>query len=44
MLTNPAVALNLSQYNTIEELEALGMDRLKSALMALNLKCGGFVF
>uniref|UniRef100_A0A915ESP9 Matrin-type domain-containing protein n=1 Tax=Ditylenchus dipsaci TaxID=166011 RepID=A0A915ESP9_9BILA len=25
----------------VEELEALGMDRLKSALMAANLKCGG---
>lgn len=44
MLSNPAVPLNLSQYNSIEDIEALGMDRLKSALMALNLKCGGLIF
>jgi splicing factor 3A subunit 3 len=34
-------AIDLSKYNTIEELEALGLDRLKHALLALNLKCGG---
>uniref|UniRef100_A0A7E4V540 Matrin-type domain-containing protein n=1 Tax=Panagrellus redivivus TaxID=6233 RepID=A0A7E4V540_PANRE len=34
-------ALDLSMYNSVEDLEALGLDRLKKALLALNLKCGG---
>jgi len=33
--------LRLGMFNAIEELEALGPDRLKQALEALNLKCGG---
>lgn len=34
-------AIDLSPYNSAQELEALGLERLKGALMALNLKCGG---
>lgn len=33
--------LNLDSYNSAQELEALGLDRLKSALLALKVKCGG---
>lgn len=33
--------LDLSAFSTAEELASLGLDRLKSGLMALNLKCGG---
>ncbi|XP_076819996.1 splicing factor 3A subunit 3-like [Clavelina lepadiformis] len=33
--------LDLSAFSSAEELASLGLDRLKSALMALNLKCGG---
>jgi len=33
--------LDLSAFGAAEELTALGLDRLKSALMALDLKCGG---
>jgi splicing factor 3A subunit 3 len=33
--------LRLGMFNTAEELEALGMDRLKEALEAVGLKCGG---
>jgi len=33
--------LRLGMFNTQQELEALGMDRLKEALEALELKCGG---
>ncbi|EGD72174.1 splicing factor 3a [Salpingoeca rosetta] len=33
--------LDLSAFSSASELEALGMDRLKSALMAEGLKCGG---
>ena len=33
---------NINDDHTIKkELASLGLDRLKSALMALNLKCGG---
>jgi len=35
--------LDLSAFTSSEELVSLGLDRLKSALMALNLKCGGSV-
>ena len=34
-------ALRLGMFNSVEELEALGLDRLKHALEALGLKCGG---
>jgi len=33
--------VNLSRYQSAKELESLGLERLKSALMALGLKCGG---
>uniref|UniRef100_A0A0K0EKS6 Matrin-type domain-containing protein n=1 Tax=Strongyloides stercoralis TaxID=6248 RepID=A0A0K0EKS6_STRER len=33
--------LNLDEFNSLEELETLGLNRLKEALLALNLKCGG---
>jgi splicing factor 3A subunit 3 len=33
--------LRLGMFNTVEELEALGMERLKEGLEALGLKCGG---
>ena len=33
--------LDLEKYNSVEELEALGLDRLKGALMAIEVKCGG---
>ena len=33
--------LDLSAFSSPEELMSLGLDRLKSALQALNLKCGG---
>jgi splicing factor 3A subunit 3 len=33
--------LRLGMFNSVEELEALGLDRLKQALEALGLKCGG---
>ncbi|XP_057316380.1 splicing regulator SDE2-like [Hydractinia symbiolongicarpus] len=34
-------ALDLSEYNSAAQLEAVGLDRLKSALMFLGMKCGG---
>ena len=33
--------LDLSPFDSPEELASLGLDRLKTALQALNLKCGG---
>lgn len=33
--------MDLSAFSSWEELASLGLDRLKSALMALGLKCGG---
>ena len=32
--------LDLDQYKSVKELEELGLERLKSALMALKVKCG----
>lgn len=40
-LTHAGAHLDLSAFSTWEELASLGLDRLKSALMALGLKCGG---
>jgi len=40
-LTKSGAFLDLSTYSSWEELASLGLDRLKSALMALGLKCGG---
>ena len=34
-------ALDLDQYSSVQELEELGLDRLKGALMAIQIKCGG---
>lgn len=33
--------LDLESYSSAQELEELGLDRLKSALLALQVKCGG---
>jgi len=33
-------ALDLEKFNTAAELEPLGLDRLKGALMAIGVKCG----
>ena len=33
--------LRLGMFNSVEELEALGLERLKQGLEAMNLKCGG---
>lgn len=33
-------AIDLSQYESAEALEKLGLDRLKGALMAIGVKCG----
>lgn len=41
VLSNTGAPLDLSAFNTPEELASLGLDRLKSALVALGLKCGG---
>ncbi|KAG8269235.1 Splicing factor 3A subunit 3 [Homalodisca vitripennis] len=41
VLTNVGAHLDLSAFSSWEELASLGLDRLKSALMALGLKCGG---
>merc|ERR1711893_348363 len=40
-LTHTGAHLDLSAFSSPEELASLGLDRLKSALMALGLKCGG---
>ncbi len=40
-LTHTGAHLDLSAFSNWEELASLGLDRLKSALMALGLKCGG---
>ena len=36
-----SLPLDLDNYQSKEELEVLGLDVLKSALIALGLKCGG---
>ncbi|XP_072178718.1 splicing factor 3A subunit 3-like [Diadema setosum] len=40
-MTHAGAHLDLSAFSSPEELASLGLDRLKSALMALGLKCGG---
>lgn len=40
-LAHTGAHLDLSAFSDWEELSSLGLDRLKSALMALGLKCGG---
>jgi splicing factor 3A subunit 3 len=42
-LKHSSAHLDLSPYTSASELQALGLERLKSALMALGLKCGGLV-
>ncbi|XP_062411257.1 splicing regulator SDE2 [Sardina pilchardus] len=37
----PAGPLDLSAVDSVEQLEAVGLDRLKGALMARGMKCGG---
>ncbi|XP_016105950.1 splicing factor 3A subunit 3-like, partial [Sinocyclocheilus grahami] len=37
----PFIEVNIYQWHNKKELASLGLDRLKSALMALGLKCGG---
>lgn len=39
--TPKEAAIDVSAYSSPVELESLGLDRLKAALMALGLKCGG---
>jgi len=36
-----AADLDLTKYETVDELMELGSDRLKLALLERNLKCGG---
>lgn len=33
--------VNLDDFNSIEDLQALGLDRLKLALIDRKMKCGG---
>ncbi|KAI1294781.1 Splicing factor 3A subunit 3 [Halotydeus destructor] len=40
-MSHTGAALDLSGFSSCDELASLGLDRLKSALMALGLKCGG---
>lgn len=40
-LSRAGGALNLSGFSSVDELASLGLDRLKWALTALGLKCGG---
>lgn len=40
-LSNVGAPLDLVAFSSWEELASLGLDRLKSALMALGMKCGG---
>ncbi|XP_028411958.1 splicing factor 3A subunit 3-like [Dendronephthya gigantea] len=40
-LAQSGAHLDLSGFSSAEELASLGLDRLKQALQALNLKCGG---
>lgn len=40
-LAHSGAHLDLSAFSSPEELMSLGLDRLKTALQALNLKCGG---
>ncbi|EPQ15356.1 Splicing factor 3A subunit 3 [Myotis brandtii] len=42
-LTHAGAHLDLSAFSSWEELASLGLDRLKSALLALGLKCGGTI-
>jgi splicing factor 3A subunit 3 len=37
----PSLPLNLKAFSSIEEVASLGLDKLKAALLAKGLKCGG---
>ncbi|KAL5971812.1 Splicing factor 3A subunit 3 [Taenia solium] len=41
VLSRAGAHLDLTPFRQAEELASLGLDRLKSALLALGLKCGG---
>jgi hypothetical protein len=43
-MTHSGAHLDLSAFSSPEELASLGLNRLKSALQALGIKCGGLVF
>ena len=43
-MTRSGAHLDLSAFSSPEELASLGLNRLKSALQALGIKCGGLVF
>lgn len=40
-MEEPSQEIDLSGYNTVENLEQLGLDKLKMALMKKGVKCGG---
>jgi splicing factor 3A subunit 3 len=40
-MTHSGAHLDLSAFSSPEELASLGLNRLKSALQALGIKCGG---
>lgn len=40
-MAQTGVPLDLNDFDSVEQLEALGGDRLKSALLGIGLKCGG---
>lgn len=40
-MASSGASLDLSAFNSWDHLATLGLDRLKSALMAMGLKCGG---
>ena len=42
-MTHAGAHLDLSAFSSAEELASLGLNRLKSALQALGVKCGGYV-
>lgn len=42
MAKHSGAQLDLTAFSSPEELMSLGLDRLKSALTALGLKCGGY--
>lgn len=41
MQAAPHEPVELAQYSSAAELEALGLERLKAELQRLGLKCGG---
>ncbi|KAI6205897.1 hypothetical protein M3Y94_00844400 [Aphelenchoides besseyi] len=43
LTANPIAPLDVNEFESVEQLEAVGADRLKSTLIAAGLKCGGTV-